>query len=36
VRGGIHTDIVAEHRARGWKPQPGAPIGAGAPFDAPD
>ena len=35
VRGGIHTDVVAEHRARGWKPQPGAPIGSGAPFDAP-
>lgn len=22
VRGGIYTSIVAEHRAKGWKPQP--------------
>lgn len=22
VRGGIHTNIVVEHRARGWKPAP--------------
>jgi 7-cyano-7-deazaguanine reductase len=22
VRGGIYTNVVAEHRARGWKPQP--------------
>jgi 7-cyano-7-deazaguanine reductase len=22
VRGGIFTDVVAEHRKRGWKPQP--------------
>ena len=22
VRGGIHTNVVAEHRQKGWKPQP--------------
>lgn len=22
VRGGIHTNVVAEHRKKGWKPQP--------------
>lgn len=22
VRGGIHTSVTAEHRKRGWKPQP--------------
>ena len=22
VRGGIYTNIVAEHRRKGWKPQP--------------
>jgi 7-cyano-7-deazaguanine reductase len=22
VRGGIHTTVVAEHRKKGWKPQP--------------
>ncbi|MGL4230584.1 MAG: preQ(1) synthase [Casimicrobium sp.] len=22
VRGGIYTNVVAEHRAKGWKPQP--------------
>ena len=22
VRGGIYTNVVAEHRKKGWKPQP--------------
>jgi 7-cyano-7-deazaguanine reductase len=22
VRGGIYTNVVVEHRKRGWKPQP--------------
>ena len=22
VRGGIYTNVVAEHRQKGWKPQP--------------
>jgi 7-cyano-7-deazaguanine reductase len=26
VRGGIFTTVVAEHRARGWKPQPSVAL----------
>jgi 7-cyano-7-deazaguanine reductase len=26
VRGGIYTNIVAEHRAKGWKPQPAVEL----------
>ena len=26
VRGGIYTNVVAEHRARGWKPAPAVPL----------
>ncbi|NBW00573.1 MAG: NADPH-dependent 7-cyano-7-deazaguanine reductase QueF [Betaproteobacteria bacterium] len=26
VRGGIYTTVVAEHRARGWKPQPSVQL----------
>ena len=26
VRGGIYTSIVAEHRAKGWKPQPAVEL----------
>ncbi len=29
VRGGIYTDVVAEHRKKGWKPAP--PIALPAP-----
>jgi 7-cyano-7-deazaguanine reductase len=32
VRGGICTDVVAEHRQKGWKPAPAVVLpGAGAP-----
>ena len=31
VRGGIYTNVVAEHRKRGWKPQPRVDV---AGFDA--
>ncbi len=31
VRGGIFTTVVAEHRKRGWKPQPHVELGR---FDA--
>ena len=31
VRGGIFTTVVAEHRKRGWKPQPHVDLGR---FDA--
>lgn len=27
VRGGIFTTVVAEHRAKGWKPQPAVELG---------
>lgn len=27
VRGGIYTTVVAEHRKRGWKPQPRVDVG---------
>jgi 7-cyano-7-deazaguanine reductase len=27
VRGGIFTTVVAEHRKRGWKPQPAVELG---------
>ncbi|MEO8102464.1 MAG: preQ(1) synthase [Betaproteobacteria bacterium] len=27
VRGGIFTTVVAEHRAKGWKPQPAVDLG---------
>jgi 7-cyano-7-deazaguanine reductase len=27
VRGGIFTTVVAEHRRRGWKPQPHVELG---------
>ena len=27
VRGGIFTTVVAEHRARGWQPQPRVDLG---------
>ncbi len=33
VRGGIYTNIVAEHRAKGWKPKTPVPVVA-ARFDA--
>jgi 7-cyano-7-deazaguanine reductase len=26
VRGGIFTTVVAEHRAKGWKPQPAVQL----------
>jgi 7-cyano-7-deazaguanine reductase len=26
VRGGIYTNVVAEHRKKGWKPQPGVVL----------
>ena len=26
VRGGIFTTLVAEHRRRGWRPQPAVPL----------
>jgi 7-cyano-7-deazaguanine reductase len=41
VRGGIYTTVVAEHRKRGWKPQPAVDLGSEAgtsapvPFEAP-
>lgn len=28
VRGGIFTTVVAEHRRRGWRPQPSVTLGA--------
>ena len=28
VRGGIYTNVVAEHRAKGWKPQPAVDLPA--------
>jgi 7-cyano-7-deazaguanine reductase len=31
VRGGIFTNVVAEHRKRGWKPQPVVELLAFAP-----
>lgn len=31
VRGGIFTNIVAEHRKRGWKPQPAVELPAFTP-----
>ncbi len=30
VRGGIYTSVVAEHRAKGWKPQPRVELPAPA------
>ncbi len=30
VRGGIYTNVMAEHRRRGWKPQPGLELPAHA------
>jgi 7-cyano-7-deazaguanine reductase len=30
VRGGIYTNVVAEHRKRGWKPLPGVALPAHA------
>lgn len=29
VRGGIYTTVVAEHRARGWKPAPAVVLPPG-------
>lgn len=26
VRGGIYTNVITEHRKRGWKPQPVVPL----------
>ncbi len=26
VRGGIYTNVIAEHRAKGWKPQPAVAL----------
>ncbi len=35
VRGGIYTHIVAEHRAKGWKPKAPVPVVAGTgPLDS--
>jgi len=31
VRGGIYTNVVAEHRRKGWKPQPRVELPAHAP-----
>lgn len=31
VRGGIYTNVVAEHRKKGWKPQPRVELPAHAP-----
>jgi 7-cyano-7-deazaguanine reductase len=31
VRGGIFTTVVAEHRKKGWKPQPAVDLGSFAP-----
>ncbi len=32
VRGGIHTEVVAEHRAPGWQPGPGSIALTGTPL----
>ena len=26
VRGGIYTNVIAEHRKKGWKPQPAVDL----------
>lgn len=36
VRGGIWTDVVAEHRKKGWKPQPQVELPAPAGTPQPD
>jgi 7-cyano-7-deazaguanine reductase len=35
VRGGIFTTVVAEHRARGWKPLPRVDLGDFGPASSP-